>query len=66
MKEIENEMINIENYKGLFLIKNYYGYMIYNDEYYILDENVLYKFNKNVNIQIINIENKKIKYFIEK
>ena len=40
--------------------------MIYNDEYHVLNENVLYRFNKNVNIQIINIENKKIKYFIEK
>jgi G3E family GTPase len=67
LKDIESENdIDIENYRGLFLIKNYYGYMIYNDEYHVLNENVLYRFNKNVNIQIINIENKKIKYFIEK
>jgi len=67
LKEFQSENdVDIENYRGLFLIKNYYGYMIYNDEYHVLNENILYKFNKNVNIQIINIENKKIKYFIEK
>ena len=56
--------IKLENYKGYFYTKNNYGFYIYNNIYNLLENNKLYEFYLPVNIEIINIKNNNINYYV--
>lgn len=57
--------IDIKNYVGKFLTKNYYGFFINLDNWNLLEKNKLYEFLVPVNIKIIKIKNdQNIEYLI--
>ena len=63
--EKSDKDLNITNYIGKFVLKNYYGFFINLDKWNIIEKNKLYNFNIPVNIKILNFKNNEnIKYLI--
>lgn len=58
--------INIKDFIGIIIIKNYYGFFVENQKWNLIQSNKQYHFNNPVDIIIIKINyNENIKYLVK-